>query len=146
MHAAGAKPDTALRGEAGFALVEMLVAMLLLSLVGLTLARFQTFQLAGAANIAAVAAARLEADNQAVELMAAPHAPTSVTTGTSSNGGRNWFYTITPGPSPDPNLLTDMVDLKVEITAGPGQPVLARRQLLRPMIWPTEMPQQGAPR
>ena len=66
---AGADP------ESGFTLIEMLVAMMLLSLVGLTLARFQTFQLTGATGLATAAAARLEADNIAVDVLAAPAAP-----------------------------------------------------------------------
>ncbi len=117
--------------EAGFTLVEMLVAMMLLSLVGLTLARFQTFQLAGAANLATAAAARLEADNLAVEVLAAPAAPTGATDGISSNAGRQWHYSITPGPAPDAIALPDLVQVDIMVSLQPGGPALARRTVLR---------------
>lgn len=118
-------------GEAGFTLIEMLVAMVLLSLVGLTLARFQTFQLAGAANLATAAAARLEADNLAVEVLAAPAAPAAATDGTSSNAGRQWHYSLTPGPAPDAALLPDLVQVDILVSLQPGGPPLARRTVLR---------------
>lgn len=125
-------------GEAGFALVEMLVAMLILSLVGLTLARFQSFQLAGTANIAAVTAARLEADNVAIDMMATPEAPTGNQSGTSSNAGRNWYWQSSTSGSPDQKLMPDMVRIEIAISTAPGQPALARREVMRPLIWPTE--------
>lgn len=119
-------------GEAGFTLVEMLVAMVLLSLVGLTLARFQTFQLAGAANLATAAAARLEADNLAVEVLAAPGAPVAATDGISANAGRQWHYSLTPGPSPDPATLPDLVRVDIAVRLQPGGPAVAQRTVLRP--------------
>lgn len=123
------------RHDAGFALVEMLVAMVLLSLVGLTLARFQSFQLAGTAGIAAAAAARLEADNRAIDVLAAPAAPAAEESGTSFNAGREWAWTLSPGPSPNPELMPDMVTVGVSIRATPGGPVLAARQVMRPRVW-----------
>lgn len=121
-----------MRNEAGFALIEMLVAMVLLGLVGLTLARFQTFQLAGASNIALAAAARLEADNRAVDILMADAAPRTIESGTSANAGVDWHWTATPGPSPDQALMPDMVTVEVGVSATPGGPPLARRLLLRP--------------
>lgn len=117
--------------EAGFTLVEMLVAMVLLSLVGLTLARFQTFQLSGAANLATAAAARLEADNLAVDILASPAAPSGPSDGVSSNAGRAWHYSITTGPSPDPAAMPDLVQVNVAVSLEPGGPVIARRSVLR---------------
>lgn len=118
--------------EAGFTLIEMLVAMVLLSLVGLTLARFQTFQLSGAANLATAAAARLEADNIAVDVLAAPAAPTGPSDGVSSNAGREWHYSIGSGPSPDPGAMPDLVQVDIAVSLAPGGPVIARRTVLRP--------------
>lgn len=117
--------------EAGFALIEMLVAMLLLSLVGLTLARFQTFQLAGTASVAAAAAARLEADNKVIDVLAAPEAPAGPESGVSENFGRQWQWTVEPAPPPDPALMPDMVVVRVSVGA-PGGPALVSRTLLRP--------------
>ncbi len=117
--------------EAGFTLVEMLVAMVLLSLVGLTLARFQTFQLAGAANLATAAAARLEADNLAVEVLAAPAAPTAPMDGVSANAGREWHSRITPGPSPDPGAMPDLVTVDIAVALVAGGPPVAQRTVVR---------------
>jgi type II secretion system protein I len=124
-----------MRREAGFALVEMLVAMLLLSLVGLTLVRFQSFQLAGTAGLAAAAAARLEADNRAIDVLAAPFAPAAPESGTSLNAGREWAWTATPGASPDPELMPDLVRVTVTVRASADGPVLATRELVRPRAW-----------
>jgi hypothetical protein len=109
----------------------MLVAMVLLSLVGLTLARFQTFQLAGAANLATAAAARLEADNLAVEVLAAPAAPTAPIEGVSANAGRDWHTRIMPGPSPDPATMPDLVAVEIAVALAPGGPPVAQRTVLR---------------
>ncbi len=119
------------RPEAGFTLVEMLVAMVLLSLVGLTLARFQTFQLSGAAGLAASAGARLEADNLAVDMLAAPAAPTAPLNGTSFNAGRTWHYSVTPSPAPSQGLMTDLVQVDIAVSLQPSGPPLATRSLLR---------------
>jgi general secretion pathway protein I len=128
--AAGPEAGSAAGPEAGFTLVEMLVAMMLLSLVGLTLARFQTFQLSGAASLATTAAARLEADNLAVEALAAPALPVA-TDGISSNAGREWHYAIGTGPSPDPAALPDLMRVDIAVSLQPGGPVIARRTVLR---------------
>lgn len=121
-----------MKDEAGFALIEMLVAMVLLSLVGLTLARFQTFQLAGTSNIALAATARLEADNRAIDILAAQAAPQTIESGTSANAGVDWYWTATPGPSPDQILMPNMVSVEISVSATPNGPPIARRQLLRP--------------
>jgi general secretion pathway protein I len=126
-----AKPRGANTSDAGFTLVEMLVAMVLLSLVGLTLARFQTFQLSGAANLAATAGARLEADNLAVDILIAPAAPTAPVNGTSFNAGRTWHYSITPAPVPSQGVVLDVVQVDIAVGLQPGAPPLATRSLLR---------------
>ena len=126
---APARPRRA--GEAGFTLVEMLVAMVLLSLVGLTLARFQTFQISGAADLATAAAARLEADNLAVDILAAPAAPAGPSEGVSSNAGREWHYSISTGPSPDPAAMPDLVAVDIAVSLQPGGRVIARRSVVR---------------
>lgn len=130
--------------EAGFTLVEMLVAMLLLSLVGLTLARFQTFQLAGTASMMAASAARLEADNRVIDVLAAPDAPTAPESGISENFGRQWQWSVEPGPPPDPALMADLVLVKVSVGAA-GGPVLVSRTLLRPRSYGADPLDQSGP-
>ena len=131
-------------GEAGFTLIEMLVAMLLLSLVGLTLARFQTFQLAGTASVAAATAARLEADNKVIDMLAAPEAPTGVESGVSENFGRQWHWTVEPAAAPDPALMPNMVMVKISISAAEGGPALVSRTLLRPQRYSVDPSDPGA--
>lgn len=122
--------------EDGFALVEMLVALLLLSLVGLTLARFQTFQLGGAAELSLRAAAALEADNLAIELLLAERAPAAAIAGRSDNAGRRWHWTATPAPPPAPDLLPQTVAIDLAVAAAAGAPPLATRRILRPLETP----------
>lgn len=114
----------------GFTLVEMLVAMLLLSLVGLALVQFQTFQLSGTERLSAAALARLEADNLVVDLLSAREAPRQPLSGTSTNGGRTLAWQVTPARPADPRLAT-LVQLEVAVLADDGQTVLARRTLVR---------------
>lgn len=118
-------------GTHGFTLVEMLVALLLLGLVGLTLVRFQTFQIAGSGRLALAAAARLEADNRVVDFMLARDTPTAPMQGVSHNLGREWHWQMVPGPSPDPLILPDATTLAITIAAEPGGPTLASRQIVR---------------
>jgi type II secretion system protein I len=114
----------------GFTLVEMLVAMLLLSLVGLALVQFQTFQLSGTQRLSAAALARLEADNLVVDLLSAPDAPREPLSGRSSNGGRTLAWQVTPTRPEDPRLST-LVQLDVTVMAEDEATVLARRTLVR---------------
>ncbi len=125
-------PRPARDPEAGFTLIEMLVAMLLLSLVGLTLARFQTFQLQGTASLAAAASARLAADNLAIDLLVAPAAPLSAESGVADVGGRQWHWQVTPAPAPDPVLMPDLVRLDIAVTGAEGGQPIATRSLIRP--------------
>ena len=127
-------------GDAGFALVEMLVALSILSLVGLTLARFQTFQLRGSSSIALAAGARIEADNRIVDALVMPRAPTQPVEGESENLGRRWHWAMQPAPPPEPALTPDLVSIEVQVRAAAGGPVLARRIVLRPRILGGEDP------
>lgn len=118
--------------QQGFTLVEMLVALLLISLVGLALAQFQTFQLSGTARLSTEAAARLEADNLAIDAIVAPKAPTSKVTGSSQNLGRTWYYSITPSSPPDPATFPGLVRLTITLSPTEDGSPLAVRQIVRP--------------
>lgn len=119
-------------GEAGFTLVEMLVAMALLALVGLTLVRFQTFQLAGTGQLSTIALARLEADNRAVEMATLPEAPAGTMSGDSVNGGVPFRWTAQSSTLPPGTMLADLVRVEVTVTLADSEEPLATRSLLRP--------------
>jgi len=118
--------------DQGFTLIEMLVALLVISLVGLALAQFQTLQLSSTSRLSAAAAARLEADNLAIDALVAEKAPTGPITGTSQNLGRNWYYSITPSSAPDPATFPGLVSLTITLSLAPDGPPLAVRQIVRP--------------
>ncbi|MFA7440041.1 MAG: type II secretion system minor pseudopilin GspI [Sphingomonadaceae bacterium] len=115
----------------GFTLVEVLVALLLLGLVGLTLLRFQTLQINAASRLGLAAIARLEADNRAVDLLAASDVPESELQGVSQNAGRQWHWRAVPGPSPDPQNVPGLATVTISVAAAADQPPLATRQILK---------------
>lgn len=115
----------------GFTLVEVMVAILLLGLVGLTLVRFQTFQIAGSRQLAVMAAARLEAENRIVDLMAARGAPQEAIGGVSQNAGRRWAWTAVPGPSPNPVEMPGAVTITVTVADAAGGPPLVVRHMVK---------------
>lgn len=118
--------------ERGFALVEMLVAMLLLSLAGLALTRFQTAQLAGTQSAAALAAARIAADNVAVDLMVLPALPAGAISGSTTLLGETVQWTAAPAASPAAAIAPGLVQLEIATRLAPDGAVVARRTLLRP--------------
>jgi general secretion pathway protein I len=112
------------RESAGFTLVEMLVALALLSIVALALIQFQTFQIGATRQVAVASIAAIEADNRAVDAMLAPLPATPVTVGGSSNGGARlaWRQVISPGPVAGV--------ARIDITVGPiGGSAVATRTL-----------------
>lgn len=130
--------------DAGFALVEMLVALAILSLVGLTLARFQTFQLRGGTSITLAAGARIEADNRIVDALVMPRAPTRPIEGESENLGRRWHWAMLPAPPPEPALTPNLVSIRVEVRSAAGGPLLAERMVLRPILLGEELARRPA--
>lgn len=115
-------------GDAGFTLVEMLVALALLSMVGLALGRFQTLQLGMGAALATAAVADVVADNRAVDLLLADAPPAAgAATRRVVNGGSDWLVTTRATPIADPAMMR--IDIGVATISGR---VLARRTLLKP--------------
>ncbi|MCS6987419.1 MAG: type II secretion system protein GspI [Sphingomonadaceae bacterium] len=119
--------------EAGFTLVEVLVALALVALVGLALVGVQTGQAASALRLKAHQLAAIEADNQAVELLLAPSVPAARLIRPARNGGADFLVETVPGPSPDPERFPRLATVEVRVRAAEGDgPVLARRVLVRP--------------
>ncbi|WP_448585950.1 type II secretion system protein [Thermaurantiacus sp.] len=132
----GTRPTSAAsrRGgrEAGFTLVEVLVALVLLALVGITLAEFQTMQASGTVRLQRLSLARIEADNRAIAWLLAAAAPTGPVRGETVNGGLPFRWEVTPGPSPDPEAFPELVTVTIAVRAEADGPVLAQREILRP--------------
>lgn len=114
--------------EAGFTLVEMLVALALLSMVGLALVQFQTVQLGASARLSSATLAGIEADNRMVDLLLAKTAPAAATSTTvTQNGGRPWR--VAQAVLPGPTETSARIDVAVSDESGV---VLASRTLTRP--------------
>lgn len=110
------------RREAGFTLVELMVALAVFSLVALTLLKLQGTVVRNSGEIAARATGQIVAHNLAVEIMTDPRAPSLGTEqGTTDNGGQSWRWVRQTKATADPTLVR--VDLAV--TNALGQPAAA---------------------
>ena len=88
--------------EAGFTLVEMLVALAIFSLAALALLRLEGATVSNTARLQDQALARIVAQNLAVETMTDPVPPAfGRQSGTVVNGGRNWTWVRDAGRSPE---------------------------------------------
>ena len=93
------------RGDNGFTLIEVLVALAIFSLAALALLRLQGAALGTTARLDEKALAGIVAQNLAIEAMVAVQPPSyGTTTGETSNGGRLWRWTQRVERSPDPRL------------------------------------------
>ena len=112
------------RGESGFTLIEMLVALAIFSLAALALLRLGGATAANSARLQEQALAQIVARNLAVETLTDPEAPVFGTlTGEAVNARRRWVWTRTTGRSPEPRIQ----QIVIRVTAadgGPGQATL----------------------
>lgn len=93
------------RGEAGFTLVEMLVALAIFSLAALALLRLEGATVTNTARLQDQAMAQIVARNIAVETLTDPAAPAFGDAGGQvENGGRLWLWTRSTGRSPEPRI------------------------------------------
>lgn len=105
--------------EAGFTLIEMLVALAIFSLAALALLRLQGASVATTARLQDQAMAQIVARNIAVEAMTDPAAPAFGEAGGSvENGGRSWLWTRRTGRSPEPRI--QQIEIAVRSPQGPA--------------------------
>jgi len=113
--------------DAGFTLIEMMVALAIFSLVALTLLKLEGTILRNSGEIEAQAMGQIVAHNMAVETLTDPRPPVlGKTEGVIDNGGRHWSWMRTAAITADPRLVR--VDIAVRDEAGrpAGMLTLAR--------------------
>jgi general secretion pathway protein I len=109
--------------EAGFTLIEMLVALAIFSLAALALLRLEGATVASTARLQDQALAQTVARNLAVEILTDPVAPAfGREGGREVNGGRNWNWTRTVGRSPEPRIQQIRIEVRGE--TGPERAAL----------------------
>lgn len=107
--------------EAGFTLIEMLVALAIFSLAALALLRLGGATAANSARLGDQALAQMVAKNIAVETLSDPAPPAfGVTQGEAINAGRRWRWRRTAMRSPEARI--QQIEIAVEPEAGgPGR-------------------------
>lgn len=120
-----------MRGARGFTLIEVLVALAILSIVMLALLRLMTVDGATAVQIEDRLAAEIVAENAAVDAMVEPGAPDlGVETGSTNLDGRVWEWTRTTVETGIPGL----VRIEIAVQLEDGRQTLASRTLVRTRV------------
>jgi general secretion pathway protein I len=103
--------------EAGFTLVEMMVALAVFSLAALALLRLEGATVKSTGLLQDQAIAQMVARNIAVETLSDPVAPAfGEQRGTVVNAGRQWTWLRRTGRSPEPRI--QMIDVVVRDARG----------------------------
>lgn len=107
--------------QAGFTVLEILVALAIFSLAALALLRVQAISLRTAADLDARQMAQIVAANRGVELLTDPAPPPlGVREGEMVNGGRRWRWRQTARREAGSALLMLRVEVE-EDAPGPGR-------------------------
>ena len=116
--------SSARHSQAGFTLIEMLVALAIFSLAALALLRLGGATATNSARLQEQAIAQIVARNIAVETLSDPEPPTfGSLTGETVNAGRRWIWTRATGRSPEPRI--QQIEIRVtDAAGGPGQATL----------------------
>lgn len=115
-------------GEAGFTLLEMLVALIVFSLAALALLRLEGATIRSTADLETQTVAQMVARNVAVDTLSDPLAPSlGKSDGKVENGGRQWRWERRTSLTGDQRIAR--VDIAVFDAAG-GQ--AARLTIVRP--------------
>ncbi|MFS0735843.1 type II secretion system minor pseudopilin GspI [Sphingomonas sp. 1P06PA] len=105
------------RGEQGFTLIELMVALAIFGLAALALLRLEGATLATTARLQDQVLGQIVARNVAVAAVTDPVAPSvGVEQGSEQNGGRSWAWTRATAPGGDAGLLR--IDVTVRAADG----------------------------
>ena len=111
-------------GEAGFTLIEMLVALAIFSLAALALLRLGGATATNSARLQEQAIAQIVARNIAVETLTDPEPPAfGATGGTTIDGGRRWRWSRIDARSPEARIQQIAIAVEPE-EGGPGRAAL----------------------
>ena len=114
--------------EAGFTLIEILVALAVFSLAALALIRLETASVRGAAVLDRTTVARMVARNVALDAVTdARVPPRGQSAGVEANGGRAWRWVRQIVPTGDARI----VRIEVAVSTPNGQ-VVGRATMVRP--------------
>ena len=113
--------SAAKNSEAGFTLIEMLVALAIFSLAALALLRLGGATATNSARLQEQALAQIVARNLAAETLTDPEPPPfGALTGEAVNGGLRWVWTRTTARSPEARI--QQIEIRVANPAGgPGR-------------------------
>lgn len=115
-------------GDGGFTLLEMLVALSVISIAALALIRLDAYAVRTAGDLDESTMAGIVAQNRAIELWTDPSPPTIGNSATGvANAGRNWRIVQRVAKTADDSLLR--IDILVRPESGRGQAVLT---IIRP--------------
>jgi len=109
------------KSEAGFTLIEMLVALAIFSLAALALLRLGGATAGNSARLNEQALAQIVARNLAVEVLTDPAPPAfGSVTGQADNGGRQWTWSRNTARSPEARI--QQIEIVVaDAAGGPGR-------------------------
>jgi general secretion pathway protein I len=113
--------SSARQAEAGFTLIEMLVALAIFSLAALALLRLGGATATNSARLQDQAIAQIVARNIAVETLTDPEPPPfGSLNGETVNAGRRWIWTRATSRSPEPRIQQILIHV-TDPDGGPGQ-------------------------
>ncbi len=127
------------RDEAGFTLIEIMVALAVFSLAVLALVRLEGATARGVGVVDDTTVAQLVARNVALDAYTgAELPPPGLTTGSEPNGGRNWNWRRQISPVGGGGVTR----IDVAVTNLAGQ-TLGQLTMIRPAAQPAALPAQG---